>query len=112
MRFADVQTRHIVAGDLVKEALSAAAIDIKDAHMRDIEDAGIRSHRLMLFADGGVPERHIVTGEGRHLRAELEVQAVQRRLPQHIHAGNFVAEFGQRSRLAVFSRGSGERSGL
>ena len=64
--------------------------------MRHIEQARAVARGVVLGAHRRVPHRHVVSGEGHHLRAEFFVQRVQRgRLERRI-GGFFPGEDGQR----------------
>ena len=51
-------------------------------HVRDVEQSRCGARVQMLFEYAGWKvERHLVTGEGHHARAEIDVQAMQGRAP-------------------------------
>ena len=59
------------------------------AHVRDVEQRRRLAALAMLGEDAGrVRDRHVVAGERHHLRAELDVQRVQRRLQQRGGVGS------------------------
>src|SRR5690606_5878815 len=49
------------------------------AHVRDVEQTRAGAHGLVLDADPGVLDRHVVAGEGHELRAEAPVFLVKGR---------------------------------
>ena len=56
------------------------ALDQRLAHMRDVEQSSKFAGVEMLGEDARrIVDRHVVAGERRHARAELDVQGVQRR---------------------------------
>ena len=61
-------------GDVVREQLPqerahARAAQVDDAHVRDVEHAGVAPHRVVLFDLRAVVERHVPAGEIDHARA-------------------------------------------
>ena len=69
----------VVAGHPVDERIAVGAGDFELAHVRHIEHAHALPHRIVLGGDpGGVLHRHLVAGEGNHLRPEGDVRVMQR----------------------------------
>ena len=63
------------------------AFDQRLAHMGDVEQPGRLARMAMLGQDAGrIMDRHVVAGEGRHARAELDVQSVEGSLPNCVFA--------------------------
>jgi hypothetical protein len=61
------------------EGQGAGAPQLELPHVRDVEDAGRRSHRLMLGDDALVLHRHLPAGEGNDPRTRRDMAVVQRR---------------------------------
>ncbi len=74
----DLDLRHVVGEHPLQEGERAGALDLDLAHVRDVEHARVRAHRGVLLADTLVGDRHLPTGKGNELGAELGVPLVER----------------------------------
>src|SRR6266446_1194786 len=55
------------------------------AHVAQVENAGGRAHRQMLFYDTAIVERHLEAAKLRHSRAELAMQTEKGRVLDRLH---------------------------
>ena len=63
-----------------RDSFMVVALDQRLAHMRDVEQPSKFAGVEMLGEDARrIVDRHVVAGERRHARAELDVEGVQRR---------------------------------
>src|SRR5205823_4874944 len=81
----------VVREQPLEERLRVRARSLDLAHVRDVEEAGLRAHRDVLLADALVLHRHLPAGEGHELRAEgamaLEKRGTTKSLRGGGHAG-------------------------
>ena len=69
----------------LEQVACGRAFDLELAHVRDVEDAGVGAHRLVLLDHALVLDRHLPAGERDHARAEGDVTVVQGRAPERLH---------------------------
>ena len=82
LRLAVLEAVDVVREHRLEERLRARAVHVDLAHVRDVERARVRSHRLVLLDDARVLDGHLVAGEGHHARPEGDVAIEERRAPQ------------------------------
>ena len=69
----------IVREHALQERVCPAPPHVHLPHVRDVEQAGRRAHRVHLVDHARVLHRHLPTGEGDEAPARLRVACVQRR---------------------------------
>ena len=82
LRLADGERRQPAGERLVEEGAGGLADDGDLGHVRDVEEARGRAHRVVLGEVGGVADRHLPAGEVGEARAERDVLLVQGREPR------------------------------
>ena len=70
----------------LEELARLRPFDLDLAHVRDVEDAGIRPHGPVLGDHALVLDRHLPAGERNDPRARRDVPLVQRRPAEGLHA--------------------------
>ena len=78
----------VVGEHRLQQVARGRPLDLELAHVRDVEDAGIRAHRLVLLDHALVLDRHLPSGKRDHARAERNVTVVKRRPPERLHRGD------------------------
>jgi hypothetical protein len=76
---ADIELVDVVCEHGIEPFARFRSIGDQLAHMRNVENTDIVSHRLMFLHDAGVLHRHQPPCEWNHLRAEPNVLVVKRR---------------------------------
>jgi ABC-type taurine transport system substrate-binding protein len=61
----------------------ARAAQIDDAHVRDVEHAGVTPHGMMLLDLGAIADRHVPAAEIHHARPGGDMARVERRAVSH-----------------------------
>jgi hypothetical protein len=69
-----LQLADVVGEEPEEKRPDAGALEIDDAHVRDVEDTGAAAHRVMLGNLGAVLQRHVPAAEIHHPGAKLVVQ--------------------------------------
>ncbi len=78
-----VQTFDVVGQQMLEPGLGLGAGDIDHGHMGNIEHPAIAAHFVVLLDLRAVMQWHVPTAKIDHLRAEREVQVIQRRTLSH-----------------------------
>ncbi len=78
-----VQLADIVGEQLLQEGPHLLAVQIHDAHVRDIEDAGRSAHGVVLTDLRAVLHRHVPAAEVDDSGAQLGVQVEERSTSSH-----------------------------
>jgi hypothetical protein len=60
----------------LEEPACARPFDLELAHVRDVEGAGVLTHRAVFRNDPGVLHRHLPAREGHHPRPEGDMAIV------------------------------------
>ena len=74
-----LQLVDVVRERVAQEIARAGAFEVDDAHVRDVEHAGVAAHRVMLVDLRAVVDRHVPAAEIDHARARGAVNGVERR---------------------------------
>ena len=69
----------VVREEALQEGGRLRPLDLDLAHVRDVEDAGVRADGLVLLDDALVLDGHLPAGERNHPSPERNVPVVQRR---------------------------------
>ncbi len=94
LRPADVDLVDVVREQRLEELPGRRPLDVELAHVRDVEDAAVLTHRPVLGNDALVLHRHLPTGEGHHPRAQRDVALVERSPEQRLHARRMLMKPG------------------
>ena len=89
----------LAVGDLVEvvreqrlqQLVRARPFDLDLTHVRDVEDARVGAHGLVLRDHALVLDRHLPAGEGNHARAGGDVAVVERRAEERLHGADNTA---------------------
>ena len=65
----DMQLVDVVGEHVAQEVARAGALEVDDAHVRDVEHAGVAAHRVVLVDLRAVVHRHVPAAEVDHARA-------------------------------------------
>ncbi len=84
LRPARLDAVEVVREQALQQLVSAGALDLELAHVRDVEDAAIRPHGAVLGDDSLVLDRQLPPGERDDATARLDVTVVQRRAEQRL----------------------------
>ena len=82
---AGLEAVDVVGERRLEQVARRRTFDLELAHVRDVEDAGVRAHRLVLRDHALVLDRHLPAGERDHARAERDVPIVEGRSAQRLH---------------------------
>ena len=85
LRLARRQAVDVVREHRLQQVACGRPFDLELAHVRDVEDPGVRADSLVLGDHALVLHGHLPAGERDHARAEGDVPAVQGRLPERLH---------------------------
>ena len=88
LRLAGRELVDVVRERRLQEVAGARPFDLELAHVRDVEHAGVGPHGAVLVDDAGVLHRHLPARERDHLRAELDVPVVERRVEKRLGHGH------------------------
>ena len=80
-----LQLVDVVGERVAQEVARAGALEVDDAHVRDVEHPGVAAHRAVLVDLGAVVDRHVPAAEIDHARAGGAVDGVRGCLFQHAH---------------------------
>src|SRR2546430_758391 len=93
---ADLESRHVVGGQVLERREGAGALDLEFAHVAHVEEADGAAGRTVLLDDAGVLHRHLPAAERHHARAGRDVLVIERRALERVrHA------FGSQSRSGL-----------
>ena len=85
LRLAGLEPVDVVRERRLQQVARGRSLDLELAHVRDVEDARVRAHRLVLRDHALVLDRHLPAGERDHARAECDVAVVEGRPPEGLH---------------------------
>ena len=88
LRLTGLELVEVVRQHALQKVAGARPFHLHLAHVRDVEDAGIRPHRAVLGDDALVLHGHLPAGERHHARSELDVPIVQRRIEERRRHGH------------------------
>ena len=80
LRLAGRELVEVVRERALQQLVGTRPLHLELAHVRDVEDAGVRPDGPVLGDDALVLHGHLPAGERHHPRAELDVPVVQRRV--------------------------------
>ena len=109
LRSAVVEALDVVREDRLQERTGARAFDLELSHVRDVEDAAVRPHRLVLGNHPLVLDGHFPAREGNHARPEGDMTVVNRRPQKGLHPGGDAK--GSRPGPPAKARGRDGRTG-
>ena len=75
----DVELRHVVREQRLKQVKRLHSLDLELAHVRDVEDPAVGPDGAMLGNDAVVLNRHVPAGERHHPGAKGEMPLEERR---------------------------------
>ena len=85
LRVTGLEPVDVVGERRLQQVTRSRPLDFQLAHVRDVEDARVGSHRLVLRDDALVLDRHLPPRERDHPRAERDVAIMERRPAQRLH---------------------------
>jgi hypothetical protein len=88
LRFAGREPAEVVREGALQKLGCMRALHLELAHVRDVEDAGIRPHCSVLRDHSLVLHGHLPAGKRHHPRSELDVPVVERRMQERLGHGH------------------------
>ena len=90
LRAADLGLVEIVREQGLQQVVRLRALDLDLAHVRDVEDAPVLTHRPVLGDHTLVLHGHLPAGERNHSGAERDMALVERRAEQGLHTSRML----------------------
>jgi hypothetical protein len=78
-----LQARHVVGEQQAQPILRAAAGDVENGHVTDVEQPYLLAYGMVFLQLGAIVQRHLPAGEGHHACAGGDVDVIKRRASAH-----------------------------